>query len=62
MIHFLYLVGFALFVALVFAAIAEGTSRDRVIYGVKTFFPVCRYQSCARLDTIFHPVERVAEV
>ena len=38
MIHFLYLLGFALFVAVVFAAISEGTSRDRVIYGAKTFF------------------------
>ena len=38
MIHFLYLVGFAFFVAVVFAAIADGTSRDRIIYGVKTFF------------------------
>lgn len=37
MIHFLYLIAFALFVAVVFAAIAEGTSRDRVIYGGKTF-------------------------
>jgi hypothetical protein len=31
MIHFLYLVGFALFVAVIFAAIADGTSRDRII-------------------------------
>jgi hypothetical protein len=38
MIHFLYLVGFALFVAVIFAAIADGTSRDRIIYGLKTFF------------------------
>jgi len=37
MIHFLYLVGFALFVAVVFAAISDGTSRERVTYGVKTF-------------------------
>ncbi len=37
MIHFLYLVGFALLVSIVFGAILDGTSRERVIYGAKTF-------------------------
>lgn len=37
MIHFLYLVGFALFVAVAFAVYHNGTTRDRVLYGVKTF-------------------------
>ena len=37
MIHFLYLVAFALFVALAFGAFAKGTPRDRIVYGLKTF-------------------------
>ncbi|MEP7212192.1 MAG: hypothetical protein ABI791_03910 [Acidobacteriota bacterium] len=37
MTHFLYLMGFALFVAVVFGSFANGTSKERVIYGVKTF-------------------------
>ena len=37
MIHFLYLVGFALFVAIAFGAFANGTPRDRIVYGLKTF-------------------------
>ena len=37
MIHFAYLVGFALFVSAAFAVFTHGTVRDRVIYGVKTF-------------------------
>jgi hypothetical protein len=37
MIHFLYLVGFALFVALTFGAFANGTTKERVWYGAKTF-------------------------
>jgi hypothetical protein len=37
MTHFLYLIGFALFVAVVFGAFAPGTSRERLIYGAKTF-------------------------
>lgn len=37
MMHFLYLVGFALFVSIVFAAISEGTAKKRVLYGAKTF-------------------------
>jgi len=38
MIHFLYLVGFALFVSIAFASFAHGNKRDRILYGVKTFF------------------------
>ncbi len=38
MIHFLYLVGFALFVSIAFAALGTGTARERVWYGAKTFF------------------------
>lgn len=37
MIHFLYLVGFALFVSVAFAIFTNGTTRDRVLYGAKTF-------------------------
>ena len=37
MIHFLYLIGFALLVSIAFGAILDGTSRERVIYGAKTF-------------------------
>jgi hypothetical protein len=37
MTHFLYLAGFALFVSVVFGAIAEGSARHRVVYGLKTF-------------------------
>ena len=37
MIHFLYLVGFAVFVAIVFGSFHEGSTRVRVLYGLKTF-------------------------
>ena len=37
MTHFLYLIGFALFVSIVFGSFANGTSRERLIYGAKTF-------------------------
>jgi hypothetical protein len=37
MIHFIYLVIFSLFVAIAFAVFNNGTTRERVIYGVKTF-------------------------
>jgi len=37
MIHFLYLVGFALFVGIVFGSLYEGTTRQRVLNGLKTF-------------------------
>lgn len=37
MTHFLYLVGFALIVSVVFAAITQGTPRKRILYGAKTF-------------------------
>ncbi|CAN5381315.1 hypothetical protein BH10ACI3_BH10ACI3_12550 [soil metagenome] len=37
MIHFLYLVGFGLFVSIAFATFSNGTIKDRVLYGVKTF-------------------------
>ena len=37
MIHFLYLIGFAFFVSVVLAVFVSGTTRERVIYGVKTF-------------------------
>ncbi len=37
MIHFLYLVGFAFFVSLVFGSLAEGTRKERILYGAKTF-------------------------
>lgn len=37
MIHFLYLVAFAFFVAIAFGAFSNGTHRARVLYGLKTF-------------------------
>jgi hypothetical protein len=37
MIHFLYLVGFALFVSTAFAVFSNGSTRDRIIYGLKSF-------------------------
>lgn len=37
MIHFLYLVAFALFVGVAFGVYTRGTVRDRVIYGAKSF-------------------------
>ncbi len=36
MIHFLYLVGFALFVSGCFAGYSAGTTRERLWYGLKT--------------------------
>jgi hypothetical protein len=37
MIHFLYLIGFALFVSVGFAIFASGTPKERLWYGGKTF-------------------------
>lgn len=37
MIHFLYLVGFALIVSVVFGALTVGSARERIWYGTKTF-------------------------
>jgi hypothetical protein len=37
MIHFVYLVAFALFISVAFGAFAEGSSRERIIYGAKSF-------------------------
>ena len=37
MIHFLYLVGFALLVSVVFGGMHSGTPKDRMWYGAKTF-------------------------
>jgi hypothetical protein len=37
MIHFLYLIGFAFFVSIVFGAIATGTVKERIWYATKTF-------------------------
>lgn len=37
MIHFLYLIGFAVFVGIVFGAISAGDSRSKILYGVKIF-------------------------
>lgn len=37
MIHFLYLVGFAFFVAVAFGAFSMGDTRDKIIYGLKIF-------------------------
>ncbi|MEP6945006.1 MAG: hypothetical protein ABJA02_03755 [Acidobacteriota bacterium] len=37
MIHFLYLIAFAFFVSVMFGVLIDGTTRDRVWYGTKTF-------------------------
>lgn len=37
MIHFIYLVLFAFFVAVAFAVFHVGSARERVIFGIKTF-------------------------
>ena len=37
MIHFLYLTAFGALVSIAFGSLANGTSRERIIYGVKTF-------------------------
>jgi len=37
MIHFLYLIAFALFVAVAFGAFHSGSNRDRILYGLKVF-------------------------
>ena len=37
MIHFLYLFAFALFVSVMFGVFADGTVRERLWYGGKTF-------------------------
>jgi hypothetical protein len=37
MIHFLYLIGFALFTGIVFGAISAGDTRSKILYGLKTF-------------------------
>jgi hypothetical protein len=37
MIHFLYLLAFAAFIAVVFGAISNGTPKEKMWYGAKTF-------------------------
>jgi len=37
MIHFLYLLAFALLVAVAFGVFATGSTRDRILYGLKVF-------------------------
>ena len=37
MIHFLYLLGFSVFVAIAFAVFSAGDLKERVIYGLKVF-------------------------
>ena len=37
MIHFIYLTAFAALVSTAFGALSTGTTRERVIYGGKTF-------------------------
>jgi hypothetical protein len=37
MIHFLYLLAFAFFVSVAFGAFHNGTNRDRILFGLKTF-------------------------
>lgn len=37
MIHFSYLIGFGILVSVAFAIFLDGSTRERVIYGLKTF-------------------------
>ena len=37
MIHFLYLIGFAFFVSVAFSVFSNGTLKERMWYGTKTF-------------------------
>lgn len=37
MIHFLYLVGFAFFVAVAFGVFASGELKEKIVYAVKVF-------------------------
>ena len=37
MIHFLYLIGFGFFVSVIFGTLSDGTNRERLWYGTKTF-------------------------
>ena len=37
MIHFLYLLVFAALIAVIFGAISNGTSKEKLWYGAKTF-------------------------
>jgi hypothetical protein len=37
MIHFVYLIAFAFFVSIAFGIYSNGTSRQRLLYGLKTF-------------------------
>lgn len=37
MIHFLYLVGFALFVSIAFAVFSHGDPKEKFVTGLKTF-------------------------
>ena len=37
MIHFLYLLGFAALIAVVFGAISGGNPKEKIWYGAKTF-------------------------
>ncbi|MGB7201131.1 MAG: hypothetical protein WBD16_02565 [Pyrinomonadaceae bacterium] len=37
MIHFIYLILFALFVSVAFGVFSAGSNRDRILYGLKTF-------------------------
>ena len=37
MIHFLYLIGFALFVSIAFAVFCAGDPKTRILYGLRVF-------------------------
>lgn len=37
MIHFFYLISFALFVSIAFAVFSKGSNKERIIYALKTF-------------------------
>jgi len=37
MIHFVYLTAFAFFISVAFGTFAQGTTRERILYGLKSF-------------------------
>lgn len=37
MIHFLYLIGFAVFTGIIFGAVSTGDAKSKITFGLKTF-------------------------
>ena len=55
MIHFLYLVAFALVISVVFGAISNGTTKERLWYGTKTFIQFVGISLIIALILYFSP-------